>query len=200
MYNKNSAKRFINPAWGFFNPSNHIKSIFNWNRSKNVDMDGATKDDIAFYHRHLGYKRDTTSMPITGIRFSGDYNKDGSLRLPNAEYTGLSKQAKDFIRKGIETGKIKVNKDGSWTQFEEGGRSYSKYTSHLGNYTIRENNRSGIYDIFDTYDFPTTIPLIKNRSKGKQIEIRDTIHTNKAKPDFYNPNYSTKPIKSKYKK
>jgi hypothetical protein len=104
-------------------------------------------------------------MPITGIRFAGDYNKDGSLRLPYAEYTGLSKTAKNFIRAGIISGDVSINKDGSWTRFKEGPRSHSKYTSHLADYSSRENNGSGIYDVVDTYDFPWYTPVF-NRRKG----------------------------------
>jgi hypothetical protein len=83
----NEAVKEINPAWGFWNiPEAAISMI-----GGGADMNNATKDDLAFWSRHLGFPRDVNSMPITGIRFSGDYNQDGSLRLPDAEYTGLSK-------------------------------------------------------------------------------------------------------------
>lgn len=130
-------------------------------------------------------------MPVTGIRFAGDYNDDGTLRLPDAEYTGLSKKAKDFIRKGIQNGKIKPKKDGSWTEVEERKAHWGKDTSHLGTYSIRENNGSGIYDIVDTYDFPWYNPIL-NRQEGKQIEVRDTIYGPNAKPDYYNFRFSKK--------
>lgn len=191
MYSLYNSVKHINPAWSFHDYFKAASSMLDLPFDTKTDMSDATKDDIAFFHRHLGLNRDTLSMPVTGIRFSGDYNKDGTLRLPKAEYTGISKQAKDFIKKGIQNGRIKVNKDGTWTPIKENRRSWSKYTSHLGNYSIRENNGSGIYDLFDTYDFPKTTP-IKNRKKGTQIEIRDTIHGNNARPWKYDPNYSSK--------
>ena len=130
-------------------------------------------------------------MPVTGIRFAGDYNSDGSLRLPDAEYTGLSNRAKDFIRKGIVDGKIKPKKSGDWTTIDEKRSGHSKLSSHLGTYSIRENNGSGIYDIVDTYDFPWYNPIL-NRQEGKQIEVRDTIHGPNANPNYYNFRFSKK--------
>ena len=179
------ASKEINPAWRF---SDYGKAGIAY-ITGSADMDNATQDDINYWHRHLGFERNYDSMPVTGIRFSGDYNNDGSLRLPNAEYTGLSKTTKDFIRKGIAEGDIKVDKSGKWVQFKEGPMSYAKYTSHMGDYSIRENNDSGIYDVFDTYDFPWYSPVF-NRDSGKQIEIRDTIHGVNANPVLYDPMFS----------
>lgn len=48
---------------------------------------------------------------------------------------------------------------------------------------------SGIYDVFDTYDFRKGI---SNRKPGYQIEIRDTIHGPNAKPELYDKTFSTK--------
>ena len=178
-------KKNINPAWGIIDV-NAVKVPFGVQ-----NMSGATKDDNAFFQRHLGYDRDLESMPVTGIRFAGDYNSDGSLRLPDAEYTGLSNRAKDFIRKGIVDGKIKPKKNGDWTVVDEKRSGHSKLSSHLGTYSIRENNGSGIYDIVDTYDFPWYNPIL-NRQEGKQIEVRDTIHGPNAKPNYYNFRFSKK--------
>jgi hypothetical protein len=36
----------------------------------------------------------------------------------------------------------------------------------MADYSIRENNQSGIYDVYDTYDFPWYIPVF-NRDAGK---------------------------------
>lgn len=179
------AKRTISPAWGIID-FNAFGTLF----GATADKRSATRDDNAFFERHLGFPRDTISMPIRGIRFSGDYNDDGSLRLPNAEYTGVSDKAKSFIREGIKNGNIIVPRDGNWKVVNE-RNGYGRYTSHLGNYSIRENNKSGIYDIFDTYDFPWYNPVF-NRQKGYQIEIRDTIHGPNAKPILYNPRFSVK--------
>ena len=193
IHNARQAAEQINPAWGFHDI---IPAL--WSRFVSpTNMKGATPDDKAFWKRHIGFERDLESMPIIGIRFSGDYNKDGSLRLPEAEYTGLSKQAKDFIRTGIENEKLIPKRNGVWTQIHESGLNpgttrfnpYSKYTSHLGDYSIRQNNDSGIYDIVDTYDFPRLYPVF-NRQDGKQIEIRDTIHTKNAIPELYDPMFS----------
>lgn len=178
-------KNNVNPAWNIID-AQALKIPFG-----TQDMSGATEDDNAFFLRHLGYPRNLKSMPITGIRFAGDYNDDGTQRLPYAEYTGLSKTAKDFIREGIKLGKIKPKNDGQWTKIEEGRRGWSKYTSHLGTYSIRENNGSGIYDVYDTYDFPWYNPIL-NRKNGKQIEVRDTIHGQNANPSHYNFKFSKK--------
>lgn len=187
LHTANQAKTQINPSWRFADWMPAAMAKINGT----ADMSGATKDDIAFWNRYIGYNRDFESMPINGIRFRGDYNQDGTPRLPQAEYTGLSRQAKDYIKAGINNGRISTNDDGSWKQFEELGSRHAKYTSHLGDYSIRENNGSGIYDIFDTYDFPWYVPIF-NRQPGKQIEIRDTIHGLNARPELYDPMFSVK--------
>ena len=190
FHTDSQAKVQINPAWriGAYGAALIAKI------TGKADMSDATKDDISFWNRHIGYPRDYESMPVTGIRFSGDYNKDGSARLPLAEYSGLSKTAKNFIRDGIKSGDIKVNKDGSWQVVDEARGRYGKYTSHLGSYSIRENNGSGIYDVYDTYDFPWYSGVF-NRDEGKQIEIRDSIWGNNAKPQYYDPLFSANQLK-----
>jgi hypothetical protein len=59
----------------------------------------------------------------------------------------------------------KTNKYGFWTPKKEKwySHSWTKKTSHLGSYAVRENNGSGIYDVFDTYDFNEAI---ENRNPG----------------------------------
>lgn len=176
IHTASQAKEQINPAWRF----GDVIGVAEGKLFGTVDKSDATKDDIAFWNRHIGYPRDFESMPVTGIRFAGDYNPDGSLRLPDAEYTGLSKTAKDFIRSGIENGDLKVDKN-KWTVIDERRSRYGKNTSHMGSYSARENGNSGIYDVFDTYDFPWYSGVF-NRDEGKQIEVRDTIWGPNARP------------------
>ncbi|WP_173431782.1 hypothetical protein [Sharpea azabuensis] len=109
-------------------------------------------------------------MPYTNILFSGDFTKDGNLKRPNAEYTGLSKSTKDNIRSKIGN-KIKVKDDGSWIPYEVGkinGIFGGDIAPELKNFSIRENNQSGVYDVFDTYDFDFWHKMnpIKNRIDG----------------------------------
>ena len=134
-------------------------------------------------------------MPITGIRFFGDYNSDGSYRLPNAEYTGIPNYAKRAISRGITEGSIDVDPTGEWTQVEENAFVHPKELTQYKNFSIRENNDSGIYDVFDTYDFPDEwwFPNL-NRPNGKQIEVRDTIWGPNAIPELYNPSYTKQNI------
>jgi hypothetical protein len=110
LHTANQAKTQINPSWRFADWVPAAMAKINGT----ADMSGATKDDIAFWNRYIGYNRDFESMPINGIRFRGDYNQDGTPRLPQAEYTGLSRQAKDYIKAGINNGRISTNDDGSW--------------------------------------------------------------------------------------
>ena len=132
-------------------------------------------------------------MPAVGIRFKGDYNEDGTLRLPEAEYTGIPNYSKDAIREQIAKKKIKINPEGKWTLRKETTRGYDRRLTQYGNFSIRENNKSGIYDMFDTYDFPRHwyMPNL-NRETDKQIEIRDTIWGPNAKPELYNPDFTKK--------
>lgn len=150
----------------------------------------------AFWYRHLGFQRDLDNMPINGIRFTGDYNPDGTVRLPNAEYTGISKRAKNAIRTLLSNKVIKVPSNGSWVVRKEGYNDDVKALEHLANFSIRENNNSGIYDMYDTYDFDRGeigelyLPNL-NRTNGKQIEVRDTIWGKNAIPELYNINFTT---------
>lgn len=153
----------------------------------------ATPNELNIWSRHLGFPRSVDSMPTTGIRFSGDFTNTGAERLPNAEYSGLTPAAKAQIKKDIKTGDIKVNSDGTWTPIKESYRYNRKDTQQYANYSIRENNNSGIYDVFDTYDFSKHwyFPNL-NRPSGFQIEFRDTIHGPNADDRLYNPNFTAK--------
>lgn len=151
----------------------------------------ATEEDKNIWYRHLGFPRDRKAMPVTGIRLTGDIKN----KKPNAEFTGLTEDAKKQILEDIKNGDIKVNPDGTWTPVEEGMRYSRNATEQYANYGIRENNGSGIYDVFDTYDFDDNwyTPSL-NRPEGYQIEIRDTIHGPNADERLYNPNF-TRPRK-----
>ena len=146
---------------------------------------GETEKNQAWFNRHLGYDRSFTNMPLSTVKFTGDYNEDGSLKYPNAEYTGLSQNSKNIIRSAIRDGKITPKSD--WSNATENGG----LVNQLGSFAIRENNNSGIYDIFDTYDFDRGVQkIIPDRNKGYEIEVRDTVHGYNAKPELYNINYS----------
>lgn len=153
----------------------------------------ASPAELNIWSRHLGFPRSVDAMPVTGIRFSGDFTNTGAERLPNAEYSGLTPAAKAQIKKDIQTGDIKVNPDGTWTPVRESSRYNRQATSQYANYSIRENNNSGIYDVFDTYDFSNGwyFPNL-NRPSGFQIEFRDTIHGKNADDRLYNPNFTVK--------
>ena len=45
-------------------------------------------------------------------------------------------------------------------------------------------NGSGIYEVGDKYDFPWYVP-IPNRADGHELMIRDTIWSDRAKPELY---------------
>lgn len=185
----------LNPSWRMSNPLHLIKGAMAVPINKIamstikmpllVNRSGSTQDDRDMWAAYLGFEN---KLPTNDVRFTGDRNKD------NKTYVGLSQETKNFIRSAIESGDLKVNQDGSWTQVKEFGADYpnsKKYhASHLENYAIRQNNNSGIYDVFDTYDFPGYIP-IANRKKGQELEIRDTIWTNKANPQIYKTNFTT---------
>lgn len=191
-YDKNKLKKNVDPGSGF-----GLKSYFDngFNYLFDIPIDNSTnlgnKYDRAFFHRHLGFPRDYNLMPLTNIRFTGDFNEDGTPKFPNAEYVGIDNHVKRFISDGIKQGYIDVDQDGFWTPKKETrfDNNWTKNTSHLGNYAIRENNGSGIYDVFDTYDFNEAIA---NRKKGYDIEVRDTIHGDNAKPELYDPSFSSK--------
>ena len=167
---------------------NGISYMFNTGAWLDSDVSkGATESDKNIWYRHLGFPRDQEAMPVTGIRFRGDIKN----RKPNAEYSGLTKQAKQQILKDIHSGDIQVFSNGDWSPVKEGLSYNRNATEQYANYAIRENNNSGIYDVFDTYDFPNHwyTPSL-NRSSGYQIEIRDTIHGPNADDRLYNPNFT----------
>lgn len=193
--NKQHSYDYIDPSW-------KLSDIPVFGFLKNVIGVGnkdASPSELALFHRHIGYPRDLNLMPLTNIRFKGDFNEDGSERLPNAEYTGLSPDTKNRIRKKIGK-RVNVNEDGSWTQHKVNTVNgiWKDVAPEMKNFAIRENNTSGIYDIFDTYDFDFwhNIPFIKNREPGKQIEIRDTIWGPNANPYLYDPTFTTQSYKS----
>jgi LysM repeat protein len=191
-YDKNKLKRTIDPGLGFDSGSyfdNGINYLFDIPTDNSTNL--GNKYDRAFFHRHLGFPRDYNLMPLTNIRFTGDFNEDGTPKFPNAEYVGIDNYVKRFISEGVKRGYIDVDQDGFWTPKKEtrSDHNWTKNTSHLGNYAIRENNGSGIYDVFDTYDFNEAI---SNRKKGYDIEVRDTIHGDNANPELYDPSFSSK--------
>lgn len=158
----------------------------------NTEKPKATAADQAFFNRQLGMPRDYNYMPLTNVRFSGDLNNDGSLKWPDKEYTGIDNSAKRQILQRILDGNLKPSN--KWQIAEEGSRlrgpnSNTSATSQLKDFSYRENGNSGIYDIFDTYDFNSYANVL-NRDPGKEIEVRDTIWGPNAKPEFYNPSFT----------
>ena len=204
-WNVDRLYRNINPLDGisFANSvANMIPYAIDWGSIENRSK--GHPGDEALWKRHLGYTRDYKEMPATGIRFAGDYNKDGTPRLPNAEYSGIPQYAKKTILQNIKDGKINVNPDGTWTGHQEGwinprnkGISFVYFENpdltQYANFSMRENNGSGIYDFFDTYDLPYDwyMPNL-NRKNGYQIEIRDTIHGPNAIPELWDPEFSSR--------
>lgn len=185
-YEANRAKRTINPD-GAISFQNALSQWYNY--KNDIPANPKVKEGLPMWYRHLGASRDYENMPANGIRFAGDYNSDGSLRLPEAEYTGIPTSSKDRIRQLIQSGKIRPNPDGTWTPFRDErytGYTYYPELSQLKNFSIRNNNNSGIYDIFDSYDFDSWAKKL-NRKPGQQIEIRDTIWGSNANPKLYNP-------------
>lgn len=161
------------------------------------DRNNSSKGDEALWKRHLGGTRDMEEMPARGIRFSGDLQGNRN----KAEYTGIPDYAKQAILNEIQNGHIEVDPNGAWTQRTESMLNNHKDLTQYANFGIRENNDSGIYDVFDTYDFPIEkwyVPNI-NRYPGKQIEVRDTIHGPNAIPELYDPTFSSKKVKRRYK-
>lgn len=161
-------------------------------------MPGATDQDKAFWKRYLGFNRDTTYMPYTNVRFRGDVDANGELlgKNKNKEYTGVDRQTKQSILQRIKDGDLTPSDD--WQTAKESDRlrtanNNTRYTSHLGDFAYRENGNSGIYDVYDTYDFPNF--LNRYRKPGYEIEVRDTIWGPNAKPNLYNPMFSTRGFK-----
>ena len=77
FYTKKRLKKAINPSVRI-SPDEVLSQGFNY--VIDAPYEGkATKDDKAFWERHLGYPRDTISMPYTSIRFLGDlHNKNAN--------------------------------------------------------------------------------------------------------------------------
>lgn len=161
------------------------------------DRSYSSKGDEALWKRHLGGTRDMEQMPVRGIRFTGDLES----KRDKAEYTGIPDYAKQAILNEIQNGHIEVDPNGAWTQRTESMFNNHKALTQYANFSIRENNDSGIYDVFDTYDFPTErwyVPNI-NRYPNKQIEVRDTIHGPNAISELYDPTFSSKKVRKRYK-
>lgn len=199
-YDKNRLRKTIDPGTGFTWGSYITNGArYALNMAPDYSTAISTRRDQAFFDRHIGFPRDYDVMPVTQVRFSGDFNEDGTPKFPNAEYVGIDETTKDFIRDGMAQGYITTDQDGFWTPKKEKRRDHewTSGTSHFGSYAIRENNGSGIYDVFDTYDFDQGIA---NRLPGYQIEIRDTIHGPNANPKLYDKNFSTKKAEQRKKK
>ena len=149
-------------------------------------------EDEARWAAYLGLPYDKTYAPDTKIRFEGDEN------YPDRQYQGLSKRAKDEVRKKIipQAKRIKDKYNKEWIQvLDTKPNSEYNYTNiyhdrqnylgDLGKFGIREVGESGIYEVGDKYDFPALIP-IPDRNEGTELMIRDTIWSDRANPKLYN--------------
>lgn len=178
----------VDPTGNFYSPSDWMSNWWRtlWNSSR--DNKGTTHEE-ALYLRYLGGKRDATQLPQTPIRFSRDYDIVDN-EYPNKEYVGLPKEQKDAIRDNVVPNMQSELKEGVWVQVKDDvrrsrdQRGTGNALSGMGKFGLRNNNNSGIFDIVDTYDYPSWIP-IPDRNKGYELEIRDTIWTKGAKPELY---------------
>ena len=149
-------------------------------------------EDEARWAAYLGLPYDKTYAPDTKIRFEGDEN------YPDRQYQGLSKRAKDEVRKKIipQAKRIKDKYNKEWIQVldTKPNSEYNdatiyhdrqNYLGDLGKFGIREVGESGIYEVGDKYDFPALIP-IPNRNEGTELMVRDTIWSDRANPKLYN--------------
>ena len=178
----------VDPTGNFYSPGDWISNGWRtlWDSSR--DNKGTLHEE-ALYLRYLGGKRDATQLPQTSIRFSRDYDITDNA-YPNKEYVGLPKEQKDAIRDNVVTNMQSELKEGVWAQVKDNvrrsrdQRGTGNALSGLGKFGLRNNNNSGIFDIADTYDYPSWIP-IPDRNKGYELEIRDTIWTKDAKPELY---------------
>lgn len=179
----------INPAAGF-GFGNFISQGMNY-YFPDGERQKAPKEDEARWAAYLGLPYDKTYAPDTKIRFTHDKN------YPNRQYQGLSKDAKNEIREEIiPTLQKSYSKLGDkWIQITDekptdiirNDEMYYPRQNHigdLGKFGIREVNGSGIYEVGDKYDFPWYVP-IPNRADGHELMIRDTIWSDKAKPELY---------------
>lgn len=178
----------VDPTGNFYSPGDWISNGWRtlWDSSR--DNKG-TPHEEALYLRYLGGKRDATQLPQTSIRFSRDYDITDNA-YPNKEYVGIPKEQKDAIRDNVVTNMQSELREGVWVQVKDNvrrsrdQRGTGNALSGLGKFGLRNNNNSGIFDIADTYDYPSWIP-IPDRNKGYELEIRDTIWTKDAKPELY---------------
>ena len=148
-------------------------------------------EDEARWAAYLGLPYDKEYAPDTKIRF--EHDKD----YPDRQYQGLSKRAKNEIRKEVipEAKRIKDEYGKEWIQvLDERGifgndstiyHPRETYTGDLGKFGIREVGNSGIYEIGDKYDFPSWVP-VPDRNEGTELMIRDTIWSDRANPKLYN--------------
>lgn len=179
----------INPALGF-GVTDFLGAALV--RSGLTQRTKAPKEDENRWKAYLGLPYDEQYAPSSKIRFKGDEN------FPNRQYQGLSKDAKDEIRKNLIPKVQQVSKrlpDNKWIQVTDQSQrdivrndviEYSRqdHIGDLGKFGIRENNDSGIYEVGDKYDFPWYVP-IPDRAKGTELMIRDTIWSDKADPSKY---------------
>ena len=149
-------------------------------------------EDEARWAAYLGLPYDKTYAPDTKIRFEGDEN------YSDRQYQGLSKRAKDEVRKKIipQAKRIKDNYNKEWIQILDTNPDseyndatiYHNRQNHLGDlgkFGIREVGESGIYEVGDKYDFPSWVP-VPDRNEGTELMIRDTIWSDRANPKLYN--------------
>lgn len=149
-------------------------------------------EDEARWAAYLGLPYDKTYAPDSKIRFEGDEN------YPDRQYQGLSKRAKEEVRKDIipNARRIKNKYNKEWIQVLDtkpnseynDATIYHDRQNHLGDlgkFGIREVGNSGIYEVGDKYDFPALIP-IPNRNEGTELMVRDTIWSDRANPKLYN--------------
>lgn len=178
----------VHPGSNFHNPFHWISNGFRY--LTGISRSGKSNEhEEALWRRYLGGKKDKSQLPDTKVRFSRDFDKDNKVNSTK-EYVGLPKEQKDAIRNKVipnmgsdlKEGKWIGVKDNPWLSTDQRGTGNS--LSGLGKFGLRNNNNSGIYDVVDTYDFPSHIP-VPTRNKGYELEIRDTIWTKDAKPELY---------------
>ena len=148
-------------------------------------------EDEARWAAYLGLPYDKEYAPDTKIRF--EHDKD----YPDRQYQGLSKRAKNEIRKEVipEAKRIKDEYGKEWIQVLDSRGTFGNdstiyhpretYTGDLGKFGIREVGNSGIYEVGDKYNFPSWVP-VPDRNEGTELMIRDTIWSNRANPKLYN--------------
>lgn len=188
--------RTVNPGSNFYSIPDWINNGIlylvndkNSNRLKHEEFSSNPEEEEMF-KSYLSDKPIYKVLPKTDVRLAKDVNPDGTYNT-NKQYVGLSKRQKDSIRDNLIEDYLGSPADFISSQKGKNGwkviddRRYGDgYLSMLGKFSIRENNNSGIYEIMDTYDFPSWIP-IPDRNKGHELVIRDTVWTKDAKPELY---------------